>query len=622
MGVVYLARDERLDRRVALKVIAPNLAADPDFRERFITEARSAAAIEHPNAVPVYSSGVVDDDLYMAMRYIEGVDLRTLLAEQGALEPEAAVRIVAEVAAALDAAHRAGMVHRDVKPANILLSGAPGEGTAYLTDFGLTKGAGGSGGPLTGTGQWVGTIDYVAPEQIQSGVVDARTDVYALGCVLYELLTGSVPYTGNDMQKMWGHVNEPFPALESKLPGAAAGLAAVTARATAKNPDERFPSAGDLARAASAALSEEPIETSEHSVATGAAATGLAQTATAQRPPVGIGQGPTVAGRSPASPRERPTRQMGSPRQDGGHKMRTAAILGAAAVIAAGLLAAAVVIAGGDSGSTSTTVTTRQTGAKQTRPSEGRGSTDPLLPANRSECASGVFVEARVPGRPYTSCPFAREVARAFRAGGQNDTITAFSPVTGKSYNMSCEGLETVRCSDGHTAIVYLTYPAIASTSSAAPAPVEEEPVSSSSSTSATGPGAVATRRCWAPSQANGGRVTFRTKRSKRGSKPVSSTAATSARCGRATGSPSPATSPTRPKRRSGRTRRGPSATRIPTPDWSRRRRGARWRAGKTHSRAASGSATSASSAGSARAVWVPSTSLVTSAWSDLWRSS
>ncbi len=487
MGVVYLARDERLDRRVALKVIAPSLAADPDFRERFIVEARSAAAIEHPNAVPVYSSGVVDGDLYMAMRYIEGVDLRTLLAKQGPLEPAAAVRIVAEVAAAVDAAHRAGMVHRDVKPANILLSGAPGQGSAYLTDFGLTKGAGGSGGPLTGTGQWVGTINYVAPEQIHSGVVDARTDVYALGCVLYELLTGSVPYTGNDMQKMWGHVNEPFPALESKLPGPAAALAGVIARATAKNPDERFPSAGDLAKAASSALSDEPVETSEHSVATGAAATGLAQTATAQRPPAGIGQGPTVTGHSPTPPREQPTRQMGSPQRDGGSGMRTAAIVGAAAVIAAGLLAAAVVIAGGGSGGTSTTVTTRQTSAQQSRASEGRGSTDPLLPANRSECASGVFVEARAPGTPYTSCPFAREVARAFRAGGQNNTITAFSPVTGKPYNMSCEGLETVRCSDGHTAIVYLTYPSIASTSSAAPAPapVEEEPASSSSSTEA-----------------------------------------------------------------------------------------------------------------------------------------
>ena len=128
MGIVFLARDERLDRRVALKVIAPSLAADPDFRERFIAEARSAAAIEHPNTVPVYSSGVVDGDLYMAMRYVEGTDLRALLAERGALEPDVAVRIVTEIAAALDAAHAAGMVHRDVKPANVLLAGAAGGG--------------------------------------------------------------------------------------------------------------------------------------------------------------------------------------------------------------------------------------------------------------------------------------------------------------------------------------------------------------------------------------------------------------------------------------------------------------------------------------------------------------
>ena len=204
--------------------------------------------------------------------------------------------MIAEIAAALDAAHSTGMVHRDVKPANILLEGGPGNGSSYLTDFGLTKGGEQATGPLTGTGQWVGTIDYVAPEQIQSGRVDARTDVYALGCVLYETLTGAVPYSGNDMQKMWGHVNEPFPALESGPRMApTASLAAVIARATAKDPDDRFPSAGDLANAARAPLSGAPVEVPEHSVATGAAAAGLAETATARQRP-GAGQAPTVAG--------------------------------------------------------------------------------------------------------------------------------------------------------------------------------------------------------------------------------------------------------------------------------------------------------------------------------------
>jgi serine/threonine protein kinase len=138
MGVVFLARDERLERQVALKVVAPHLAEDQEFRQRFIAEARSAAAIDHPNVVTVYSSGMVDGTLYMAMKYVKGTDLRAALRDDGALDSETAVTILEEVGAALDAAHAEGMVHRDVKPANILLEGAPGRGTAYLTDFGLT----------------------------------------------------------------------------------------------------------------------------------------------------------------------------------------------------------------------------------------------------------------------------------------------------------------------------------------------------------------------------------------------------------------------------------------------------------------------------------------------------
>ena len=469
MGVVYLARDERLERRVALKVIAPALAADPDFRDRFIAEARSAAAVDHDNAVPVYSAGLADGDLYMAMRYIEGTDLRTLLAEHGRLEPAAAVKIVAETAAALDTAHAVGFVHRDVKPANILIRGDRGSRTAYLTDFGLTKGGNESGGPLTGTGQWVGTIDYVAPEQIQSSRVDARTDVYALGCVLYEALTGTVPYDGNDMQKMWGHVNEPFPALPSSVP-AADRLNAVIARATAKDPDGRFPSAGDLASAASAALAGEDGDAAEGTVATGPAAAGMAETITAQRLPPRGGQ-PTAAGQPAAFERPEPsTRRMASPHgSTAGSGGRTAAIVGSAAVIAAGLLAAAVVIAGddGDGGGggapappiTTTTSATGTAAKERSRPSEGLGAVDPVLPANRTECEAKVYVEERVAGIPYTSCPFAREVARAYRARNEGEAvtyITAYSPVTGETYDMTCDGIDTVRCSDGESALVYV----------------------------------------------------------------------------------------------------------------------------------------------------------------------
>jgi len=182
MGVVYLVRDERLGRQVALKVIAPDLAHDPEFQQRFEAEARSAAAIEHPNAVPIYSAGSADDTLFIAMRYIEGTDLRERLAEHGPLSPAVAATVVSEVGAALDAAHAAGFVHRDVKPANILLTGTPGKGTAFLTDFGLTRGLGTTQTQqLTNTGQWIGTLDYVAPEQMAAGRVDARTDIYSPG---------------------------------------------------------------------------------------------------------------------------------------------------------------------------------------------------------------------------------------------------------------------------------------------------------------------------------------------------------------------------------------------------------------------------------------------------------
>ncbi|MGH3430269.1 MAG: serine/threonine-protein kinase, partial [Mycobacteriales bacterium] len=251
MGTVYLAQDERLDRRVALKVIAPRMAHNPEFQRRFEVEARSAAAIDDQNVVPVYSAGSEDSRLFIAMRFVDGTDLRAVLAESGPLETTDAVTIATDIASALDAAHAAGFVHRDVKPANILLAERSGRRTAFLTDFGLTKGLHTGGTQLTGTGQWIGTLDYVAPEQMTSGRVDARTDVYALGCVLHEMLAGSVPFPGTDMQKMWAQVNEPLPALGGDL---SHPLEEAIGRATAKDPDDRFQSAGDLARAAAAAV--------------------------------------------------------------------------------------------------------------------------------------------------------------------------------------------------------------------------------------------------------------------------------------------------------------------------------------------------------------------------------
>src|SRR3954451_2209226 len=194
MGVVYRAVHLALERVVALKLIAPAYAGEPDFRARFVRESRAAASIEHPNVIPIFSAGEDQDVLYISMRFVEGQDLRKLIQAAGALEPRRATRIVPQIAAALDAAHERGLVHRDVKPANVLLTP---EDHAYLTDFGLIKRVDGTDATrLSTTGGLVGTAGYVAPEQIRGERVDARTDVYSLGCVLFTTLTGRAPCAG------------------------------------------------------------------------------------------------------------------------------------------------------------------------------------------------------------------------------------------------------------------------------------------------------------------------------------------------------------------------------------------------------------------------------------------
>jgi predicted Ser/Thr protein kinase len=274
MGVVYRAEEPELGRHVAIKVIAPDFADDEAFRKRFKRESRLAAAIEHPHAVPVYEAGEADGALFLAMRFIDGTDLKTLLRADGRLGQDRAARIVDQVAGALDEAHARGLVHRDVKPGNILVATHRGDDHAYLTDFGLTKEAAGASA-LTKTGHWVGTIDYVAPEQIEGRSVDARSDVYALGCVLYETLTGRVPFEkDSDMAKLFAHVNEPPSTPSLFVPELAPALDEVVGRALAKDPDERYPSAGDLGRAAVAAAAGQRLTVPERSVAAGSAAPG------------------------------------------------------------------------------------------------------------------------------------------------------------------------------------------------------------------------------------------------------------------------------------------------------------------------------------------------------------
>ncbi|WP_133914409.1 serine/threonine-protein kinase [Streptomyces sp. NBC_00582] len=253
MAVVFRARDLRLERTVALKLLAPELARNDTFRKRFTHESRVAAAIDHPHIVPVFEAGETEGVLYIAMRYVEGSDLRNLLDHQGPLPLATAVRIAAQVASALDAAHEHGLVHRDVKPGNILVS----RGTdsdhpehVYLTDFGLTKKSLSLTG-FTTVGQFVGTLDYVAPEQISGRPVDGRCDVYSFACVVYETLAGHPPFLRDeDMALLWAHQEDEPPPLTASRPDLPPQVDAVFAKALAKKPEERH----DTCRAFVAAL--------------------------------------------------------------------------------------------------------------------------------------------------------------------------------------------------------------------------------------------------------------------------------------------------------------------------------------------------------------------------------
>ena len=270
MGVVYEAQQLDLQRPVALKLIATPLARDEAFRERFVRESRAAAAIDHPNVIPVYSAGEDGGRLYLAMRFVDGEDLRSLVQREGPLEPARAAAIIAQIGSALDAAHARGLVHRDIKPANVLLD----RDHAYLTDFGLTKRLTGET-TMTGSGRWVGTLGYIAPEQIRGEGVDARADVYALGCLLFYVLTGVAPYRRDaDEATLYAHLHDPAPDARALAPAVPEALADVVARALEKDPEDRFLSAGDLGRAALAAVGDGPVPPPERVVARGAAAPG------------------------------------------------------------------------------------------------------------------------------------------------------------------------------------------------------------------------------------------------------------------------------------------------------------------------------------------------------------
>jgi serine/threonine protein kinase/streptogramin lyase len=251
MSVVYLAEHARLERKVALKVLAPELAGSERFHDRFLRESKLAASLDHPNIVPIYDADEADGVLYIAMRYVEGSDLKQTIRDSGRLDPLRTSAIVDQVASALDAAHARGLVHRDVKPANVLLTS---DDHVYVSDFGLTKRAVSVSG-LTETGQLIGTIDYVAPEQIKGDPVDQRADVYSLGCLLFECLTGHAPYPRDiEVGVLWAHVETPPPSLTGERPDLPPEVDEVVALAMAKDPAERTSAAGEVATGFRSAL--------------------------------------------------------------------------------------------------------------------------------------------------------------------------------------------------------------------------------------------------------------------------------------------------------------------------------------------------------------------------------
>jgi serine/threonine protein kinase len=326
MSVVFEAENPRLGSVVALKVLAPELAADDLFRTRFLQESRIAASLNHPNVIPIYDTGPCDGLLYIAMRYVGGRDLRAVLDAHEHISPAQTLLLIAQAGRALDAAHRHGLVHRDVKPANILVErGADDEPDhVYLADFGITKHSRSRSG-LTATGQLVGTIDYIAPEQIQGKPVDGRADIYSLGCVVYECITGRVPFQKDlDAAVIWAHVEEPpMPPsqVRAELPREIDG---VIACALAKDPSDRYPTAHEFIAAARAALEAEPKRSGLASSGQGmgivaqTVLTGASAPRSAPPPPASVDQPPSDV--QPPADRhddvEDPSSGVGEPAQD------------------------------------------------------------------------------------------------------------------------------------------------------------------------------------------------------------------------------------------------------------------------------------------------------------------
>jgi serine/threonine protein kinase len=387
MGVVYRAEHPRLGATIALKVMDPELAMDEAFRERFVREARAAARLSHPNIIPIYDTGEWHGDLYIAMRYIEGDDLGSVLRKEGALPTEQTCAIGVQIASALDAAHRSGLIHRDVKPGNILVEPGPDPDStaiAYLADLGLTKHVDSRSGG-TASGELLGTIDYIAPEQISGSRVDGRADLYSLACVLFECLTGSVPYVReNQAAVLWAHLHDEVPRATSINPALGGAVDAALARGMAKSPDDRFSTGRELV----AAL-QTPLE----------AATVIGGNGAETRP---VPSSPTAIAPPPAAPA-------------GGRRRRRGAFLlaGAVGLVLGGAAAAGIALLLFDDETPAPRTVTEQTPATTETTPAGETSQDPG-PAEMTEFDRALLLH--VPDELRDDCRHAPPLSGDFDA--------------------------------------------------------------------------------------------------------------------------------------------------------------------------------------------------------------
>ncbi len=460
MGVVYKARQQSLDRDVALKVIREEIASEPEYRERFLREAKLAASVDHPHVVTVYDVGDEDDRLYLVMQWIDGTDMRQLLDSSGRLTPKRAADIGTQLAGALDALHGvSGLVHRDVKPANVLLRQVAGKDHAYLTDFGIAKPPEAMEA-LTRTGSTVGTTGYLSPEQIQGKEAGPRSDLYALGCLVFEMLTGQTPFQGeNELAVRWAHASDERPLVSKVLPALGHRYDSFFQTALAIDPEQRFASGRELAEALAAAQSSTGDTDPTLVVSPTHAATKIGPVT--PPPPAGMAPGPQTPPPygyvTPPPQRNR----AGSPLA-----LVLLAIVAVIGIAAAVLAATGVFNKEGDPQTAQTVAHKRKVTASKARPKPVRP------PAGSAPCpeAKGLWVNG------VTSCPFAANTRSAYAEAGGAHEIQVYSPVTGLTYEMSCAGTRLVTCRGGNNAAVYFTSAKASGQNTSAPAPSAPAP--------------------------------------------------------------------------------------------------------------------------------------------------